>query len=268
MTTLATSEIYDRLWGYQKPDMTETLYELRRLYNLSLNYRVLNHWVKVYKPCGACYNLKMNNYPTMTIHGRLGLPDYRKELVKKINEESGGATLQYNFYRLGQEKVVTYRDFLRDYKEKKPMVYFAIPIVEEEHGKMVFEKGMYIDEECEGRRYTGSDMLERAERAVPNFRYNKSDYYWKYLIVHRTRCFVTIQEYLYRIDDNKRVKEYNTPHLKKFKVTQNYEGREDFYWKGFNNPNLDNDEYQIVYFPKHFKVEPAGECCASGSAST
>lgn len=115
MTVLSTTEIYNRLWGFEKPDMSGALADITLLEGL-LAMDLINR-VKIYKPSGECYNITP---PT-----RKSGEGYLKSLERAINEIEG-VTYNYTFYRKGTEEEITETDISAQLEAKDPVILFAL----------------------------------------------------------------------------------------------------------------------------------------------
>ena len=253
MTVLSTSEIYNRLWGFIKPDMKRIHYEIRRR-SYTDAHRPLSHHVTIYKPCGACFNF------TMPIPPREG---WHKEFYHRISE-SDSVRLHYKFYRLGQEDEVYSSDIQLDYEERNPMVYFALGSVLIPEATE-FKVGMYIDEPCDGVA-DWTCRYHSARHNVPDFDNNRHNYYWRHTIWRRTRCFVQIQEELFSRADDKRVMGYTICGEQRFKVDlpgtkYGLSDKECFAWKGGWSPLNSREKYSSLFKPSDFKLPD--ECASA-----
>ncbi len=115
MTELAATDIYNRLWGFEKPDMSGALADIALLEGLLAMDLV--HRIKIYKPSGECYNITP---PT-----RKAGEGYLKSLERAINEIEG-ETYNYTFYRKGTEEEITETDISAQLEAKDPVILFAL----------------------------------------------------------------------------------------------------------------------------------------------
>ncbi len=166
MTVLSTSEIFNRLWGFTKPDMGETLGKICSLPTST----PLTHRVKIYKPCGKTYHLK----PELRPYDNYRSTDaYITYLTRELNQQDDDR-VKYRFYRKGMEDEA-WDIMAKDWREREPMVYFALALPQEQK---TFEVGMTRINTSEVECCTKDVRVVHTKTEVR----------------HRTKCFITVHK--------------------------------------------------------------------------
>tara|TARA_Y100000361_G_scaffold151232_1_gene168287 strand:+ start:556 stop:1140 length:585 start_codon:yes stop_codon:yes gene_type:complete len=151
---LQVSEIYNRLWGYEKPDIKPVLEDISKKVNVC---RLLRKAYDIKMLDGSRYDFSIGYYDNM----------YKYELTNILNEERGTNQL-YKFYKEGEEEELDDLDIRRNHQVR---TYYALP-----YEKSTFEVGQRI--KC---GYDLSTMI---------YDTNHNNYYE---ITHKTKCFITIK---------------------------------------------------------------------------